>query len=110
MIQPLAWEPPYAAGAAIKSKQKKKKKERKKERKEKKKEKEKTPGPPGPRFYVVPQLWPQHRSPSIRDTGTPPSILGKCLPLGELKRPPVSKEGQENSLGAVLQLHFVAPN
>ena len=32
-IRPLAWEPPYAAGAALK-KTKKRKKERKKERKE----------------------------------------------------------------------------
>ena len=29
-IRPLAWEPPYAAGAALKSKKKKKKKKRKK--------------------------------------------------------------------------------
>ena len=37
LIRPLAWEPPYAAGAALKrqEKKKKKKKERKKEKKEK---------------------------------------------------------------------------
>jgi len=29
-IQPLAWEPPYAVGVALKKKTKKKKKERKK--------------------------------------------------------------------------------
>ena len=48
LIRPLAWEPPYAAGAALentkiqkKKKKKKKKKERKKRREEgKKKEKE----------------------------------------------------------------------
>ena len=36
LIRPLAWEPPYAAGAALKrKKKKKKKKERKKEKKRK---------------------------------------------------------------------------
>ena len=39
LIGPLAWEPPYATGAALKrQKDKKKKKKKKKERKEKKKE------------------------------------------------------------------------
>ena len=43
LIQPLAWELPYAAGAALKRK-KKKKKERKKKREGRKKEK-KNEGP-----------------------------------------------------------------
>ena len=38
-IQPLAWEPPYAACVALKSKKKKKKKEKKKKKKAKKKKK-----------------------------------------------------------------------
>ena len=32
LIQPLAWEPPYAISAALKSKKKKKKKEKKKKK------------------------------------------------------------------------------
>ena len=32
-IQPLAWEPPYAAGAALKSKERKRKKGKRKQRK-----------------------------------------------------------------------------
>ena len=38
LIQPLAWQPPYAADVALESKKKKKKKKKKK-RKEKKKKK-----------------------------------------------------------------------
>ena len=34
LIQPLAWEPPYAAGAALEKKKKKKKREREREKKE----------------------------------------------------------------------------
>ena len=37
LIQPIAWEPPYAVGVALK-RQKKKKKEKKKEKEKKKKE------------------------------------------------------------------------
>ena len=36
LIGPLAWEPPYAAGVAIKSKKRKRKKKNKKKKKKKK--------------------------------------------------------------------------
>jgi len=39
LIRPLAWEPPYATGVALKNKQTKNKKKRKKEKKEKEKSK-----------------------------------------------------------------------
>ena len=41
-IRPLAWEPPYAAGVALKRPKKKKKKKRKKEGKEKEDKKRKS--------------------------------------------------------------------
>ena len=41
LIQPLAWEPPYATGVALKRQKPKKKKKTKKKKKKKKKEKEK---------------------------------------------------------------------
>ena len=34
LIQPLAWEPPYATGVALKSKERERERERKKEKKE----------------------------------------------------------------------------
>jgi len=84
LIRPIAWEPPYAAGVALKrqkniKKKRKRKKERKKEKKEeRKKETQPSPGVLGPagttiRLGVVLRLFSPTSAPML---GPCPQVRG----------------------------------